>query len=222
MVGAMRQIDKIGQLKKTDNPWKSVELADYEGHMRQSNVLQLQTLDSIMREQFHDYPVKSVAIMGIAGGNGLGHLSDIPDIERIIGIDINKEYLEVSQSRYPGLSGRYSTLLADLRDPCVELPHVDMVVANLFVEYVGCNVFADAAYRMSPRYVSCVIQIDPTENFISETPYSAKLSVLDSVHSSVDSEELISAMRSHGYEKKSASMTDLPNGKLFMRLDFYR
>lgn len=132
-------------------------LADYEGHMSRSNVMQLQTLDRIMRAQFRDYPVKSVAIMGIAGGNGLGNLSDMPDVESIIGIDINKEYLEASRSRYPGLSGRYSTLLADIRDTCVALPHVDMVVANLFVEYVGCDVFADAVCRMSPSYVSCVI-----------------------------------------------------------------
>lgn len=65
-------------MEPTNNPWNNVALADYEGHMSQSNVMQLQTLDRIMREQFLSYPVRSVAIMGIAGGNGLGNLLDIP------------------------------------------------------------------------------------------------------------------------------------------------
>ena len=201
-------------------------LEDYEGHMSQSNVMQHQTLDRIMREQFRSHPVKSVAIMGIAGGNGLGHLSDIPDIEFIIGIDINKEYLDASESRYPELSGRYSTLLADIRDISVELPHVDMVIANLFVEYIGCDAFADAIHRIHPRYVSCVIQIDPAECFVSETPYSAKLAVLDSVaesvHSTVNPDELTKALHSQGYGGRSVITTDLPNGKRFMRLDYFR
>lgn len=120
------------------------------------------------------------------------------------------------------MSGRYFTLLADIRDPGIELPHVDMVVANLFVEYVGCDVFAIAIQSMQPRYVSCVIQIDPADSFVSETPYSTKLAVLDSVHSAVSPDELSHALLSHGYGGKSVFMTDLPNGKRFMRLDYIR
>lgn len=209
-------------METANNPWRNVALADYEGHMSRSNVMQLQTLDRIMKEQFHDYPIESVAILGIAGGNGLGNLSVLPTIKHIIGIDINLEYLEASKSRYPELSDRYETLLADICEDSIELPQVDMVVANLFVEYVGCKVFADAVCRMSPRYVSCVIQIDPAESFVSDTPYSTKLAVLDSVHSTVNHSELTEAMHSHGYDRKSVFMTDLPNSKRFMRLDYCR
>lgn len=57
------------------NPWKSVLLSTYEAHMALSNVQQLQTLNEITREQLHQYPVNSIAILGVAGGNGLEHIN---------------------------------------------------------------------------------------------------------------------------------------------------
>ena len=204
------------------NPWEKVELSDYENHMSQSDVYQLQTLDTIMKSQFSAYPVTSVAILGVAGGNGLGNLVDIPTITDIYGIDINASYLAASASRHPKLGGRYATVLADVRDENSRLPHVDLVVANLFIEYVGCTNFGNAIVRINPSYVSCVIQIDPADSFVSDSPYTARLEILDSVHASVDPSELRETMRKLGYTEGDITSTTLPNGKIFLRLDFCR
>lgn len=205
---------------KEANPWEKVALSDYENHMKLAGVYQLQTLDSIMGAQFGTYPIHSVAILGVAGGNGLGHFMDFPGITSITGIDINPDYLAASAQRHPQLAGRYKTLLADIRNEDCALPQVDMVVANLFIEYVGCRAFALAVSRMTPKYVSCVIQIDVADSFVSDSPYTEKLEILDSVHAAVDSDELIGAMEAIGYKIIAQSVTPLPNGKQFKRLDF--
>lgn len=54
-----------------NNPWKEIDLADYENHMKLDNVMQLQTMNSMMKNQFGDYPVSTAMVLGIAGGKSL-------------------------------------------------------------------------------------------------------------------------------------------------------
>ena len=56
------------------NPWKDIDLTDYENHMSLKNVYQLQTMNQMMNEQFSSHDAESVMILGIAGGNGLEHI----------------------------------------------------------------------------------------------------------------------------------------------------
>ena len=53
------------------NPWEEISLDDYEKHMSLNSVMQLQTMNSIMKDQLEDYPVETAAVLGLAGGNGL-------------------------------------------------------------------------------------------------------------------------------------------------------
>ena len=46
-----------------NNPWKDINLDDYEQHMSSENVQQLQTLNKLMKEQLSSYKVKSVMIL---------------------------------------------------------------------------------------------------------------------------------------------------------------
>ena len=57
-----------------ENPWKSIKLSDYENHMKSDAVMQLQTLNCMMKEQLNTFPAHSAMILGIAGGNGLEHI----------------------------------------------------------------------------------------------------------------------------------------------------
>ena len=80
-----------------NNPWEEISLDDYEKHMSLDSVRQLQAMNAIMKEQFAAYPVDTATVLGIAGGNGLEHLS--PDkFRKFRGVDINGDYLRaVSQ-----------------------------------------------------------------------------------------------------------------------------
>ena len=57
------------------NPWEEIKLDDYEKHMSLDSVKQLQTMNRMMENQLDAYPVTTAMILGIAGGNGLEHVS---------------------------------------------------------------------------------------------------------------------------------------------------
>ena len=52
------------------NPWEEISLSDYENHMKLESIMQLQTMNRMMKNQLNAYPVSSVMVLGIAGGNG--------------------------------------------------------------------------------------------------------------------------------------------------------
>ena len=86
------------------NPWEEIPLSDYENHMKLDSVMQLQAMNEMMKGQFDAYPITNVVILGIAGGNGLEHISK-DKFEKIYGVDINSSYLNGVVRRYPDLNG---------------------------------------------------------------------------------------------------------------------
>lgn len=69
-----------------NNPWLEINLDDYENHMSLDSVFQLQTMNKIMKEQFYAHSVKTMMILGIAGGNGLEHV-DKKIFDKVYGVD---------------------------------------------------------------------------------------------------------------------------------------
>ena len=203
------------------NPWKSIPLSDYENHMKLDSVLQLQTLNAMMKEQLTQYSVHSVMIFGVAGGNGLEHI-DSSSIQHVYGVDINPDYLKICEQRFPNLQNVFHPLYLDLTQTNISLPQVDLIIANLLIEYLGYHCFQNAISKSHPAYVSCAIQIDESSNFISDSPYLTALDGLSSVHHSIQEDSLTASMKDIGYDLILKIQQPLPNGKKFLRLDFQR
>lgn len=125
------------------NPWELITLSDYENHMSLDSVKQLQALNSMMKEQFEAYPVDTVMILGVAGGNGLEHI-DTGKYRKVYGIDINDEYLKAVPERYSDLSGVLECFRIDLMTETDNLPQAKLVIANLLIEYIGYTSFQNA------------------------------------------------------------------------------
>jgi hypothetical protein len=205
-----------------DNPWKSIDLEDYENHMKLDTVLQLQALNQIMRDQLNRYPVASVIIFGVAGGNGLNHI-DESRFHVVYGLDINAFYLEECKSRYPQLEGVLCLIEADLLNETVQLPKGDLVIANLLIEYIGYDCFQRAIQKCSPQYVSCVIQINfDNSRFVSDSPYLHVFDGLENVHHQVEEKKLTEALEESGYQFTFKEEILLPNNKKLIRLDYER
>ena len=149
------------------NPWEDIKLSDYENHMSLDSVKQLQSMNHTMKSQFDDYDVHSVMVLGIAGGNGLEHISK-EKYQKVYGVDINESYLTAVAERYSELSDVLECLKVDIINETDKLPNSDMVIANLFIEYVGYDAFSKAITKVKPHYVSCVIQInEPVRHLIN-------------------------------------------------------
>ena len=202
------------------NPWEEISLDDYEKHMGLDSVRQLQTMNTIMKEQFSAYPVDTATVLGIAGGNGLEHIS--PDrYRKVYGVDINADYLRAVTQRYTELSGVLECLQIDLINEAEKLPQAQLLIANLLIEYIGYEAFQQAVLQTDPEYVSCVIQINTdAEQWVSESPYLHAFDRLDEVHHQMGEAALTAAMNETGFSLILQETCPLPNGKALVRLDY--
>lgn len=203
------------------NPWEEIDLNDYENHMSLGSIYQLQTMNQMMREQFCEYNVNSVMILGVAGGNGLEHI-DKEKIRTVYGVDINRDYLNECVKRYSALGDIFKPVCADLTDSSSELPCAELLVANLLIEYIGYECFQRVVNKVNAGYVSCIIQINTETSFVSESPYLHAFDRLDEVHHQMEESILIDSMLKIGYVNVLADEKSLPNGKKLVRLDFMK
>lgn len=120
---------------KTQNPWLQIPAEDYEGHMSASNVDQLQMLNKIFADVLNDFDPKTTAVLGCTTGNGFEHLIN-KNIERIIGVDINHEYLAICKNRFEKSLPQLELICADLNETDFPDSSFDLIHAALVFEYV--------------------------------------------------------------------------------------
>lgn len=194
------------------NPWEDISLADYENHMQLGSVMQLQAMNQMMKGQFDTYPISSVMILGVAGGNGLDHIQK-GKFGRVYGVDVNSSYLKEVIQRYPDLEGVLECLCIDLLNETDKLPEADMVIANLLVEYIGYDCFQKTVRHVDPKYVSCIIQINIEDTWVSDSPYLHVFDGLEQVHHQMEKQELEKVMLEINYHVIRTLEHMLPNGK---------
>ncbi|MBR6331898.1 MAG: hypothetical protein IKR78_02065 [Dehalococcoidales bacterium] len=190
--------------------------------MSLDSVRQLQALDSIMKMQFDAYPVSTAIVLGVAGGNGLDHISR-EKYQTVYGVDINEDYLSVVREHFVGLSGILECLRIDLTTESEKLPHAELVIADLLIEYIGYDAFCKTIKIVDPSHVSCVIQYDADKtDWVSESPYLHSFDRLNEIHHQIEVSTLSKAMEKIGYFKILRKDDKLPNGKILIRLDFVK
>ena len=81
-------------------------LSEYEQHMSSAEVQQSGALSGLFAEAIGRCRPSSIAILGIAGGNGLDHI-DSSIAARVVGLDLNPLYLEAVRQRYSHLPGSH-------------------------------------------------------------------------------------------------------------------
>lgn len=201
------------------NPWEDIALDDYENHMQLESVMQLQAMNQMMKKQFELYPVHKMMILGIAGGNGLEHIRK-NQFHKIYGVDVNTHYLQVVSQRYHDLGDMLECLCVDLLSERQKLPHADMIIANLLIEYIGYDCFQDVIKQVKPKIVSCIIQVNAEETWVSQSPYLHVFDKLEDVHYQIEETELEETMNYIHYQLIHTQDYLLPNGKKLVQMDY--
>jgi Methyltransferase domain len=161
------------------NPWLSIPLVDYEGHMSAPAVGQLEALSELFRRAVDTALPRSVAILGISGGNGLDHLAD-QSVRRIVGIDIHPGYLDEIRRRR-GDDARLELHCDDLAGHALHVAPVDLVHAAMIFEHAGLGRALDHAIALiAPGgWLSVVLQLPTNESAVTPTPYQSMQTLKD-------------------------------------------
>lgn len=197
------------------SPWLSVPLTDYEGHMRSAGVRQLDALSDLFADALACCRPESVAILGIAGGNGLERI-DGNITSRIVGLDVNPLYLEVVRRRFGSAYG-LELHCVDLAEEIAELKPVNLVHAALVFEHAGVGrCLENALSLVAPAgALSVVLQLPSvSEANVGVTPFSS-IQSLGAHFSLIDPVWFGQKLESHGFWLKHQSRRLLPAGKGF-------
>src|SRR5215831_3308220 len=197
------------------NPWLSIPLEDYEGHMGSEAVQQLAALSELFRRALNRYRPESVAVLGVAGGNGLEHI-DSTVTKRVIGVDINQRYLDEVQRRFEALAG-LELYCRDLGEGDLDLPRVNLVHAGLIFEHVGLGRALDNALSLvgSSGTFSVVLQLpSASEPGVAITSY-ASMQKVKQHFALIDSRELQRVLAQNGFRLVEQEHRTLPAGKAF-------
>lgn len=142
--------------------------------MKSVNVQQLDALSELFARALAYCRPASVAVLGIAGGNGLDQI-DTGMTKRIVGFDINASYLDEVRSRYAGISG-LELFCVDLARQTVDVESVQLVHAALVFEHAGVGQCLENALSLveSGGFLSAVLQLpSEAEQGVSPTEFSS-------------------------------------------------
>jgi len=203
------------------NPWLDIPLNDYEAHMSLDTVRQAQYLADSLEKLVNQLAPKSVAVIGCSGGNGFDRLS--PDsVKRVVGVDINPEYIEIAEERYKERFERLELYCRDFTSADFTFAPVDLVFAGLIFEYVDIEKGLESIKRfIKPSgYLGVVLQL-PSEKITAVTPSRYKnLEKLETLFNFVMPEMFEKSAQENGLAVKISEREVLSSGKYFHKFLF--
>ncbi len=195
------------------NAWLDIPLEDYEGHMASAEVRQLTGLSELFKCALDYCRPESVAVLGIAGGNGLEQI-DPSVTRRTAGVDINQQYLDEVHRRFGMLPG-LELHRRDLTKPLLDLSPVAMVHAALIFEHIGMDVALENALALvlPGGKLSIVLQLaSEEEQGVTPTRYTP-IQTLKKDFELIDRDELQLVLRSKAFKLLAQKNRSLPRGK---------
>jgi hypothetical protein len=200
------------------NPWLSIPAADYEGHMGTGGADQLAPLAAAFGQVYDALRPSSLALLGCATGNGLEAV-DATVTRRIVGVDVNAEYLAIARQRHARLGAALHLHCADLLTCQLSGAPFALIHAALIFEHVApAALVARIAGWLSPAGTcSVVLQLsrgDRPVAAVSPTGFPS-LEALSRSMRLVTPEELRSAFAPHGLTETRAWEVPLQGGKAF-------
>lgn len=203
------------------NPWLEIPLSDYERHMALPQVDQSRMLSDQLAALLESHRPRSVALIGCAGGNGFERIDPSLTL-RVVGVDINPDYLAAARQRFDGVFESLELLCADVQSGELAFEPVDLAFAGLIFEYADARALLRilAGRVRSGGVLAAVLQLPtPGKAAVTPTPFTS-LEKLAKLMQLLPPEELIGEARSAGLIVSSTRRLDLPTGKRFQSLVF--
>jgi SAM-dependent methyltransferase len=195
------------------NPWSVVQAADYERHMGGEGVDQLAPLSALFQEVVLAAQPDRLLLLGCATGNGLEHV-DPSVTRRVVGVDVNLQYLGIARQRFFHLGPRLELYNADALRFRALPGSFDLVHAALVLEYVQPEVLVRKLCEWTaPKGVcSVVLQLPGGDG---PEPPSRALQLVTRAAKLLPPEELARQVGQHGLALRREREVPLRHGRRF-------
>jgi ubiquinone/menaquinone biosynthesis C-methylase UbiE len=203
------------------NPWMRIPAAEYESHMAQ--VGQSAALREIFRRAYGEIRPRRLLILGCATGEDF-RLVDRAKTLRCVGVDLNRDYLEIARTRLAGAGKKVDLIQGDCLDVDLASNEFDLVYAGLILEYVDAGaLFRRIRGWLAPGGACVTVTQNPAEGIpaVSRTGH-AGLRVLEEHMILHDADAVDALARSAGLRRTSVREVGLPGGKSFSVAAFVR
>ena len=204
------------------NPWLSIPLEDYEGHMSLPEIGQASALASELARLLGERRPASLALLGCSGGNGLEHV-DAAVTSRVVALDINPAFLEATMARFGRVFEVLEPVLCDLTT-VREAPFrpVELAFAGLLLEYVPVRSTLQLirSALLPGGALGCVLQEESaTLAHVTPSPYSS-LGALAGCMTLRSPAEVTHEAAAVGLDLLETRTLVMPNGKVLASLLF--
>jgi SAM-dependent methyltransferase len=184
--------------------------------MGSPEVRQLEFLSAVFGRVLEEFDPAAVAVLGCATGNGFDRVR--PErVKRLVGLDINQEYLDKCRKRYGRAIPGLELVCADVATFELEPGSMDLVHAALFFEYVEPAVVVEKASRwLRPGGILAAVLQLPSETHgkVSETRFSS-LRALEPVIHLLEPATLVGLARRRRFSETRSERVALGSGKEF-------
>lgn len=198
------------------NPWLDISISDYVNHMSSSEVMQYQLINECFKDVLNKYEPKKIFVPGCTIGNGFENIK-WENIESIVALDINPEYISLLRNRYPD-EKKLILVNEDFNKYNPGKNKFDLIIAALFFEYVELSESLLKLKSMMNKtsIMFSMIQLpDEKQNKVTRTEYKSleKLSHIMNLHSA---EKFKKELDKCGFYIRSEIQKTLENGKSFL------
>lgn len=198
------------------NPWLKIPLNDYEAHMSEPKVGQLQLLNNFFKNVINKYKQNSLCVLGCTNGNGFEHLIN-DDNRKIFGFDINYNYLNECSAKYKNVLSSLNLVCADIDNLEIKENSFDLIHAALIFEYVNVEKTINniSKWLKGNGILSVVLQIPSDKSSpVSDTGYES-LKSLNSILQLVNLSEFNIYIDRNKLIMIESYFNEMPNGKQF-------
>jgi SAM-dependent methyltransferase len=203
------------------NPWLEIPLIDYERHMALPEIGQARMLSGQLKLAVEANKPQSLALIGCAGGNGLETIIG-GSVRRIVGIDINAQYIEIIHSRFCNFFEQLEVYIGNIENIRYEIAPVELIFSGLIFEYVevvsAINTMKNICLPNGRLFI-LLQNPDATVRPVSPSPYTS-LKALASFMQLKKTGDVISASQNAGFTLLASNQITLASGKQFSILTF--
>ena len=183
--------------------------------MSSAEIGQSGTLSELFAEAVRRCRPSSVAVLGVAGGNGLDHI-DSSITTRVVGLDLCPQYLEAVRQRHSRLPG-LELHCVDLSAQLAGLEPAQLVHAALIFEHAGVHrCLENTVSLVAPGgALSVVLQLPAESGQAAVTSRFSSIENLGPHFSVISPEWLCESLAGRGFRLIHQSIRPLPAGKGF-------